>query len=179
MRAAGDLASARGDERAAAGSRAAQPEESDKARTDRQLIELLTELRVVLPGAQVLLGFLLTVPFATRFGRVDHRDRVALLLSLTLTAIGTILLIAPSVYHRLRWEQGGKADVIQVAHRMFLVGTALLAVGILAAMFLVTDVLFGGLAAALITGLIACTIVVSWYALPLGRGKSPEVRAEE
>ena len=109
---------------------------------DRQLIELLNELRVALPGAQVLLGFLLTVPFATRFGQVGHGGRIALFVGL-LTAAGTILLMAPSVYHRLRWEAGGKGEVIHVGHWMFLAGTTSLAVGILAAVLLVTDVLFG------------------------------------
>ncbi len=117
--------------------------ETEKERTDRQLIELLTELRVALPGAQVLLGFLLTVPFATRFGRVDHAERIALLVCLLSTVGGTILLMAPSVYHRLRWNQGGKSDVILVAHRLFLVGTGLLGVGVGAGVFLVSSVVFG------------------------------------
>ena len=76
--------------------------ETAKERTDRQLIELLTELRVALPGAQLLLAFLLTVPFATRFGRMTEGQRDALFACLLLTALGTVLLMAPSVYHRLR-----------------------------------------------------------------------------
>ena len=99
--------------------------ETPKQRTDRQLIELLTELRVALPGAQVLLAFLLTVPFATRFGRVSGSERVALFVALIATVTGTLLLMAPSVYHRLRWRRGGKADVIIVAGRLFLIGTRL------------------------------------------------------
>src|SRR5690242_8988625 len=106
--------------------------ESDKERTDRQLTELLNELRVALPGAQVLLGFLLTVPFATRFGRVDHAGRIALFACLLSTVAGTLLLMAPAVYHRLRWNLGGKADVVRNAHRLFLAGTALLGIGITA-----------------------------------------------
>ncbi len=65
--------------------------ETEKHRTDRQLIELLTELRVALPGAQVLLGFLLTVPFATRFGRVTEAQRITLFACLLLTVAGTLL----------------------------------------------------------------------------------------
>lgn len=169
----------RGDGRSGREARASGKRESAKARTDRQLIELLTELRVVLPGAQVLLGFLLTVPFATRFGRVDHRDRVVLLVCLVFTAVGTVLLMAPSVYHRLRWDHGGKADVVRVAHGMFLAGTAALALGILAAMFLVSDVIFGGVTGAAVTGLVAATILVGWYAVPLRRGRSTRMRTEE
>ena len=86
-------------------------------------MELLNELRVALPGAQVLLGFLLTVPFATRFGKVDRGDRLALFICFLFTVNGTDMLTAPSVYHRLRWEKGGKTDVVRVAHRLFLVET--------------------------------------------------------
>ncbi len=153
--------------------------ETEKERTDRQLIELLTELRVALPGAQILLGFLLTVPFATRFGRVGRVDRIALFACLLLTASGTVLLMAPSVYHRLRWEQGGKSDVILVAHRFFLIGTAFLSAGIAVAVFLVGDVLFGafaGLAAALLIG---GTVGATWYVLPASRSREPSVRERE
>ena len=80
--------------------------EGEKERTDRQLIELLTELRVVLPGAQVLLAFLFTVPFAARFGEISRPQRVGFFTSLLFTATGTVLLVAPSIYHRLRWGSG-------------------------------------------------------------------------
>jgi hypothetical protein len=153
--------------------------ETEKGKTDRQLIELLNELRVAMPGAQVLLGFLLTVPFATRFGRVSHHDRVALFFSLFFTAAGTILLMGPSVYHRLRWEVGGKTEVISAGHWMFLAGTASLAIGILGAVLLVTDVLFGAVLAAVVVLLLAALIAVTWYVLPLTHGRSRSTRSEE
>ena len=130
---------------------------------------------MALPGAQVLLGFLLTVPFATRFGRVSHHDRVALFVCLLFTAVGTILLMAPSVYHRLRWEQGGKQDVVEVAHVMFLAGTASLAFGIVAALFLVADVLFGTAAGVVAGGVVAIVVLGSWYITPLVRGRETRV----
>ena len=154
-------------------------EESEKARTDRQLMELLGELRVVLPGAQVLLAFLLTVPFATHFDQVSHGGRIVFFICLVLTSLATILLMAPSVYHRLRWEQGGKGDVIRMGHVMFLVGTATLALGILAAMCLVMEVLFGWIAAGVTVGLIGLVIVASWYAVPLTRGLDSRIRESE
>lgn len=153
--------------------------ESEKERTDRQLLELLNELRVALPGAQVLLGFLLTVPFATRFGRVSHSDRIALIVSLLSTVAGTILLMAPSVYHRLRWEQGGKSDVIKIAHRLFLGGTAFLGLGMIAAVYLVSDVLFDEPAAAGCAAVVGSAVLLTWYVLPLSRSRNPTVRAEE
>jgi hypothetical protein len=153
--------------------------ETEKQKTDRQLIELLNELRVALPGAQVLLGFLLTVPFATRFGRVGHGGRVTLFVCLFFTAAGTILLMAPSVYHRLRWEAGGKSEVIRAGHWMFLAGTTSLALGILAAVLLVTDVLFGAVAAAVAVLALGIGIAVIWYVVPLTHGRSSRTRSEE
>jgi Family of unknown function (DUF6328) len=154
-------------------------QESLKARTDRRLMELLGELRVVLPGAQVLLAFLLTVPFATHFDQVSHGGRIVFFICLVLTSLATILLMAPSVYHRLRWEKGGKEDVIRVGHVMFLVGTGTLALGILAAMCLVMEVLFGWIVAGATVGLIGLAIVASWYAVPLTRGRERRIREIE
>jgi hypothetical protein len=153
--------------------------ESDKERTDRQLIELLAELRVALPGAQVLLGFLLTVPFATRFGKTTGSERVTLFVCLFLTAAGTVLLMAPSVYHRLRWGRGGKSDVVRVAHRLFLVGSACLGCGVVAAVFLVGDFVFGPTAASVAACAVGATVIVTWYALPASRSRSAAVRDSE
>ena len=136
-------------------------------------------MRVSLPGAQVLLGFLLTVPFAARFGRTNQFERVTLLVCLLLTVAGTVLLMAPSVYHRLRWAQGGKSDVIQVGHRFFLAGSALLAAGIVAAVFLVGEVVFGLAAAIGAAAGIAAIVLGTWYALPAGRAREPQVRKLE
>jgi len=140
---------------------------------------LLTELRVALPGAQVLLGFLLTVPFATRFGRTTALERATLFLSLLLTLGGTIMLMAPSVYHRLRWNRGGKSDVILVAHRLFLVGSSLLGAGMVAAVFLVASVLYGTAAAIASAAAVALTVGVTWYLLPRSRSRRPSIRRQE
>lgn len=150
-----------------------------KERSDRQLTEVLTELRVVLPGAQVLLGFLLTVPFATRFGKVTKPERALFFACLLLSAGGTVLLMAPSVYHRVRWGQGGKTDVVLVAHRLFLSGSALLGAAIIAAIMLVADVLFGVLAAVASACALTVMLVGSWYLLPIERTRSPRVRRQE
>jgi hypothetical protein len=153
--------------------------ETAKEKTDRQLIELLNELRVTLPGAQVLLGFLFTAPFATRFGRASHLDKIVFFACLLITALGVVILMAPSVYHRIRWNEGGKEDVVRVGHVMFLVGTFLLATGMLCAMFLLGDVLFGTAAAIAGTVFLAVAVLATWYVLPLGRGREPEIRASE
>ena len=153
--------------------------ETAKERTDRQLNELMQELRVALPGAQVLLGFLLTVPFAARFGQTSTFERVTLFVCLLLTVGGTVLLMAPSVYHRLRWNQGGKSDVVLVGHRCFLAGSALLAAGIVAAVLLIGDVLFGTAAGIASAAGVAAVIAGVWYVLPATRSQEEDVRRLE
>jgi Family of unknown function (DUF6328) len=153
--------------------------ETAKEKTDRQLIELLNELRVALPGAQVLLAFLLTAPFQTRFSRTTSFERAVLFAGILLTAAGVLLLMAPSVYHRIRWNEGGKEDVIQVGHRLFLVGTACLALGMFAAVFVVADFLFGVPSAIAGLVILLVVVVVTWYALPITRSRDPRVRSTE
>ena len=153
--------------------------ESEKEKSDRQLAELLTELRVALPGAQVLLAFLLTVPFQTRFGRTTELDRVVLFTSMLVTAAGILFLMAPSVYHRIRWNRGGKEDVIRIGHELFLVGTACLALGMLCVVFVVGDVLFGLAAAVPAVAVMVLVVGVTWYVLPIERGRKPAIRDAE
>ncbi len=153
--------------------------ESDKERTDRQLVELLNELRVALPGAQVLLAFLLTAPFATRFGRTTSLQRALFFACTVVTAAGIIMLLGPSIYHRMRWQKGGKEDVVRVGHALFLAGTACLGAGLLCAVFLIADVLYGGVEATITTAVLGVVAVGTWYVLPLRRGGSPVVREHE
>jgi hypothetical protein len=153
--------------------------ENAKDRTDRQLTELFAELRVVLPGAQILLAFLFTVPFATRFGKVDRVEKGALFLSLLTTVAATVLLLTPSVYHRVRWQHGGKGDVVLMAHRFFLLGTACLAIGLGAAIFCVSDFLYGIVAASLCASGLTVIVLLAWCAVPLLRSRSATVRQTE
>ena len=106
-------------------------------------------------------------------------QRITLFACLLLTVAGTLLLMAPSVYHRLRWQRGGKSDVVLVAHRFFLVGSAFLACGIAAAVFLVGDVLFGAVAATASAAAVALLVVSTWYLLPARRSRELAVRRRE
>lgn len=149
--------------------------ESQKEQTDRQLIELLNELRVALPGAQVLLGFLLTAPLATRFGLLTSLDRAVLYACTLVTAAGVLFLMAPSVVHRMRWNTGGKGSVVRAGHRLFLAGTACLAAGLLCAVFLIGDLIYG-LAGGIVGTVLSSVIVgATWYALPLRLEREPHV----
>ena len=153
--------------------------ETAKERTDRQLTELLNELRVALPGAQVLLGFLLTAPLASRFGQTSQLDRILLYLCTVVTAVGVLFLMAPAVYHRVRWDEGGKQDVVIVGHRLFLIGTGCLALGLFCAVFVIGELLFGVIAAAAAAAIAAAVVISTWYVLPRQRAGDSRVRSVE
>ena len=136
---------------------------------DRELIELLNELRVTLPGVQVLFAFLLIAPFSQQFARVNDLQKYAYLTALTCTALGSAFLIAPTPFHRLRFREHDKDAMLRIANGLALTGTAFLALGILCALFFVTDFLFRSPVPALVTGIVASVIVSIWYGLPLVR----------
>ena len=101
--------------------------ESEKERVDRELIELLNELRVALPGVQVLSAFLLTVPFSSRFPELTSGQRTLYFVTFVLSLLALTSLMAPSTYHRIRFRDGDKERMLRTANRFVIVGTALLA----------------------------------------------------
>src|SRR5262249_26075202 len=135
--------------------------------TDRQLVELLNELRVALPGAQFLFAFLLAVPFAARFGEVSEGMKILFAVCLFSTLAATVLLMAPAVYHRVRWQVGNKTDVIEVAHRMFLIGMSCLAVAMTTAVWFVSAFLLGTAAGVVALGVSSLLLALTWLVLPL------------
>jgi len=136
---------------------------------DRELIELLNELRVTLPGVQVLFAFLLIAPFSQGFDRVNDLQKYAYLAALTFAALGSAFLIAPTPYHRIRFRDRDKEAMLRIGNRLALGGTVCLAIGISCALFFVTDFLFRSPLPALLTAGVAGVIVTLWYALPLSR----------
>ena len=136
---------------------------------DRELIELLNELRVTLPGVQVLFAFLLIAPFSQGFMRVNDTQKYAYIVALTCTALGSAFLIAPTPFHRIRWRDRDKEAMLRISNRLALAGTFFLACGMLGALFVVTDVLFRSPVPVLVTGGVAAVIFGLWYALPLSR----------
>jgi hypothetical protein len=135
-------------------------------RTDRQMGELLQELRVALPGVQILFAFLLTVPFAQGFQRVTSFQRNLFFATLLCTAVSTACLIAPTATHRLRFHQRDRRYVIEVAHTLTIVGLVFLGLAIVGAVALITDYLFDGAARWIWPGLIAVVIAVLWFLRP-------------
>jgi hypothetical protein len=143
--------------------------EDDGERLDRELIELLNELRVVLPGVQVLFAFLLTVPFQSGWPKVTDLQRDVFFVAFLLTAGATVTLLTPSSYHRLRWRAHDKEKLLRISNRLAIAGTAQLALAIVAATFLVTDVVISNEAAAAVAAVIGGGCAWLWFGLPLTR----------
>jgi hypothetical protein len=149
-------------------------EESKGERLDRELMELLQELRVVLPGVQVLLAFLLTAPFQQRFAQLPGGQRNAFFASIVCATVATALLIAPSAHHRLRWREGEKERLLPIANREAIWGTVFLAAAIVLALYVVTNVLFATWIAVATAVVTVAVFALLWYALPLYGGSSRE-----
>jgi len=144
-------------------------DESEAERLDRNLGELLQELRVALPGVQVLFAFLLAVPFQQNFTKINGFEKGVYFFTLLCTAFSAILLIAPSSYHRVTFHLQQKRELIHLANRFTIAGLAFLALAMTGAIVLITDVLFGG-AVTVITGVGAAgAFAVLWYVVPLRR----------
>jgi hypothetical protein len=133
---------------------------------DRELLELLNELRVALPGVQVLFAFLLAVPFTTGWERVTDFQRDVFFIAFLCTAAASILLIAPSAYHRLRWREGEKEQMLVTSNRLAIAGTVFLALGMTAVVLLISDLLFKAWWAALTTAIVAGGFAWFWYGIP-------------
>jgi hypothetical protein len=145
-------------------------DETEEERLDRNLGELLQELRVALPGVQVLFAFLLAVPFQQHFTSISAFDRKAYFATLLLTALSAALLIAPSAYHRLTFRYQQKGRLVFIANRLAIAGLAVLALAMTCAIMLVTNVLFGTVATTVVTTALVLTMFfVLWAALPLKR----------
>ena len=143
--------------------------ENHRERLDRELIELLNELRVALPGVQVLFAFLLIVPFSQRFSSVTPLQRNVYFAILLCAAVSAALLIAPSSHHRLLWRQGAKEERLRAVGRPSVLGLIFLALAMIGAIFLITDVLFGGVVASVATVAIGAVFAWVWYGQPLLR----------
>jgi hypothetical protein len=143
--------------------------ETEDQRLDRNLGELLQELRVALPGVQVLFAFLLAVPFQRNFTEISPFEEKVYFATLLCTAISAALLIAPTAYHRMTFRFQQKRWLVFVANRMVIAGLGFLALAMTGAILLITDVLFGTAATIVFTSAALAMFVVLWWLLPLRR----------
>jgi hypothetical protein len=144
-------------------------DESEEERLDRNLMELVQELRVVIPGIQFLFAFLLVVPFQQGWTTVTSFEQTVYYVTLMLTVASSICLMAPTARHRIRFHDLDKPWIIRSANRLALVGLALLAGAICGVVALVTHVVYDGTLAAIVTTVIAVTIGWAWFAAPVVR----------
>ena len=144
-------------------------DESKPDRLDREHGELLEELRVALPGVQVLFAFLLTVPFSQRFDTLSAFQRDLYFGILLATALASIFFIAPTAYHRIRWRDYDKERLLVSSTRLSIVGLAVLALAIAGAAYLIGDLLFGVAVASIAAAAIGAALVWFWFGLPLSR----------
>ena len=143
--------------------------ETPAERADRNLSELLQELRVALPGVQVLFAFLLTVPFSQGFTKIDAFQRDLYFGVLLSTAVASALLIAPTANHRLLFQMRDKENLVRVSNRFAIVGLAVLAISLTGAVLLISDILFKSPAPAIFTAVTGVVFVVLWGVLPVLR----------
>jgi hypothetical protein len=146
-----------------------EPGESPKERVDRELIELLNGLRVILPGVQVLLAFLLTVPFSSRFEQATDIDRTVYFVTVLVTVGAIGALTAPAAYHRVRFREGDKERMLFTSNAFAIVGLVLLALAMTSVVFLITNVLFGTAVAAPVAVVVLVILGGAWFAVPVFR----------
>jgi predicted membrane channel-forming protein YqfA (hemolysin III family) len=142
-------------------------DETADERHNRQLTELLNELRVALPGVQMLFGFLLAVPFSQRFTAVTQHQQTLYYTAFATAACASVCFIAPTSFHRIVWQHGEKEVLLRISSGLAIAGTVFLAAAITTVMLFITSVLYGSTAAGLAGGLVLAGLLVLWYVLPL------------
>jgi len=140
--------------------------ENKSERLDRNLSELLQELRICLPGVQVLFAFLLAVPFQQNFTEVTDTQEAVYFITLLLTAISTALFITPTAFHRFTFRLQQKERLVKLGNKLAIAGVCTLGLAMTGAVTLITDVLYGT-AATIIVAVLALAMFVSfWILLP-------------
>jgi hypothetical protein len=144
-------------------------DETESERLDRNLQEMLGELRVALPGVQVLFAFLLVVPFNQRFVDVTQFQKTVFFITLLCTAASTVCLIAPTAHHRLEFRQQDKHRIVRTGNRIVILGLLLLAVAMTGAVIFVTDFLYASTTTTVVAAGVGAAFALLWYAIPLRR----------
>jgi hypothetical protein len=152
----------------------ARRDETELERLDRNLIELVSEVRVAQTGVQILFAFLLILPFNARFADVTSFQKIVYVVTLMSTALAAGLLIAPSAHHRLLFRRDDKHHLVFNSNRLMVAGLAFVAVATCGAVLLVIDYVVGTEAALALTAFMALFLGALWYGWPLGRRRRLE-----
>ncbi len=145
----------------------------DRRRTDRdadrELSEVVDELRVVLPATTLLFGFLVTLPFSTNFAQMSQPARVAFFVAFVASALAIVVLLGETAYHRLQGRPYDKLQMVDTAGHQLVVALLLLAVAMGAVVLLVLDVVYElSVGVAVAAGVLSLAVVV-WLVIPLVR----------
>jgi Flp pilus assembly protein TadB len=141
--------------------------ETEVEKLDRNLDDLLQELRVSQTGVQILFAFLLTLAFTQRFEDIDEFQRNTYVVTLMASVAATILFIAPVAYHRIVFRQHMRSELVRDGNRMAMAGLCFLAIAMSGAILLIVDVVLGDTWATVLTAVVLLFMLVLWYVLPL------------
>ena len=148
------------------------PGESRKERVDRELSELLEEIRVILPGVEILFGFLIILPFEFS-DELTGLERLLYLGAFLSVSAGLALLVAPTLDHRLRFRELDKEAWLYRSNRLTIAATIFVAIGISLTVYLVVETLVGGAVAGIIAAVNAGWFAWFWFVAPLMRSRGP------
>jgi hypothetical protein len=146
--------------------------ETELERSDRNLVELLQEVRVVQTGVQILFGFLLTIAFQPKFEKLSSFQKADYLGTLVAAAATLIMLTAPSSWHRLLFRQGDKKHLVEIANRFTVLGLASMGLTMIGVVMLLSDIAFPTWLTVLVTSVAVIACSVLWYVLPLARRRA-------
>ncbi len=151
--------------------------ETELERSDRNMVELLQEVRVVQTGVQILFGFLLTIAFQPKFDKLSSFQKADYFGTLVAAATTLIMLSAPISWHRILFRHGDKEHLVEIANRFTMIGLAAMGATMIGVVMLLSDLAFPPALTVLITGaaVIACSVL--WYAMPLARLRALRGRA--
>jgi hypothetical protein len=144
-------------------------DETELERCDRNLVELLQEVRVVQTGIQILFGFLLTVAFQPKFQKLSSFQKADYFGTLLAAAITLIMLTAPSSWHRILFRRGDKAHLVDVANRFTMTGLATMGITVIGVVMLLSDIAFPTPVTVIITTIAVVACAMAWYVMPLAR----------
>jgi Family of unknown function (DUF6328) len=150
--------------------------ETEQERLDREHEQLFHELRAIIPGAEVLFGFLLTVAFTGRFDGLSSTERAVFFVVFLLSGASLALLFAPTAFHRIRFRQRDKERMMRLANREAILAMVLISLSVAGSVYLVTSLAYSGavgLAAATTLWVLIATL---WWAIPLKRPGAPTSR---
>jgi hypothetical protein len=145
-------------------------DESEQERWQRNFADLLQELRVAQTGVQILFAFLLTIPFSNRFDQTTLFQRDVYMVAMLSAAAATAMIISPVAFHRGLFRQGRKPELVRFSHRMASAGLGFLLIAMVSSVLLITDFVFGGATAVVITVAAGVFFLTFWVALPFARG---------